>query len=95
MCTPPEAPQAGFTASPGDGPRKLHFTNTTLGAPLMTYHWDFGDGSPASSDANPDHAYAQPGEYTVTLTVTSRYGQDTTSAVVFAQYEVYLPNVGK
>jgi hypothetical protein len=95
LCTPPEAPQAGFTTWPGDGRLGFHFTNTTQGTPLMSYQWDFGDGSPASSQANPDHVYAQPGFYIVTLTVTSRYGQDTASSVVYAPYEVYLPNMGK
>lgn len=31
--------------------------------------WDFGDGSPASAALTPTHAYAQPGAYTVTLTL--------------------------
>ncbi len=35
-----------------------------------TYSWDFGDGSATSNEANPTHAYACPGEYTVKLTVT-------------------------
>ena len=95
MCTPPEPPQAGFTRLPGSQRRGFQFTNTSQGTPLMTYTWDFGDGSPASSQANPAYAYAQPGFYTVTLTATSRYGQDTASMVVFVPYEVYLPNVGK
>jgi hypothetical protein len=94
-CTQPEAPQASFTASSGAGGRGFQFTNTSQGTPLMSYHWNFGDGSPASTQANPEHAYAQPGFYTVTLTVTSRYGLDTTSAIVFMPYEVYLPAVNK
>jgi PKD repeat protein len=39
------------------------------GAPILTYSWDFGDGSHASG-ASAAHAYATPGSYTVTLTVT-------------------------
>ncbi|HEY1012980.1 MAG TPA: PKD domain-containing protein [Herpetosiphonaceae bacterium] len=31
--------------------------------------WDFGDGSPISTALTPSHAYAQPGTYTVTLTL--------------------------
>lgn len=47
------------------------FTNTsTTDFPPMTYHWDFGDGS-TSSVTNPVHTYAEPGFYTVTLTVTN------------------------
>jgi hypothetical protein len=92
-CVPPEGPEAGFIYLPASGRRVFQFTNTSQGTPLMSYSWDFGDGSPASSQANPEHAYALPGFYTVTLTVTSRYGLDTTSAIVFIPYEVYLPEV--
>jgi hypothetical protein len=94
-CIQPEAPQASFTASPDAGDHKIQFTNTSQGTPLMSYHWDFGDSSPASTQANPEHTYAQAGFYTVTLTVTSRYGEDTASAIVFMPYKVYLPEVNK
>ena len=94
-CAQPEAPQASFTASQGAGNRGIQFTNTSQGTPLMSYHWDFGDSSPASTQANPEHIYAQAGFYTVTLTVTSHYGEDTASAIVFMPYEVYLPDVEK
>jgi len=36
----------------------------------ITYYWDFGDGSPHSSEQNPAHTYAEPGTYTWTLRVT-------------------------
>lgn len=32
------------------------------------YSWDFGDGTPSSTDENPNHSFAAPGVYTVTLT---------------------------
>ncbi|MGP8217222.1 MAG: T9SS type A sorting domain-containing protein [Bacteroidia bacterium] len=34
------------------------------------YQWDFGDNTPLCYDANPSHAYAMPGAYTVKLTST-------------------------
>jgi PKD repeat protein len=34
-----------------------------------TYLWDFDDGSPASTAANPSHAYAETGTYNVLLSV--------------------------
>ena len=40
-----------------------------------TYLWEFGDGT-TSTDANPDHMYAAPGNYTVSLTVTNGCGDD-------------------
>lgn len=38
-----------------------------------TYQWDLGDGT-TSTDQNPNHTYATPGNYTVCLTVTSADG---------------------
>ena len=45
----------------------LQFTNTSVLAD--NYAWDFGDGS-TSTDAAPQHTYAIPGTYTVTLTAS-------------------------
>ncbi len=40
---------------------------------IDAFTWDFGDGS-NSSEANPSHAYASAGTYTVSLTVTDNQG---------------------
>ncbi|WP_191284423.1 DUF7948 domain-containing protein [Luteibaculum oceani] len=42
------------------------FTFSNLSSPANEYKWDFGDGN-TSTDKNPTHTYAEPGEYTVTL----------------------------
>lgn len=45
---------------------------STVGcAGTASYLWDFGDGSPTSTDQNPSHAYAAGGTYTWTLNVTA------------------------
>ena len=65
---------AAFTASPdgGEPPVVISFTDTTLGAPPPTsWLWDFGDGA-TSTEQNPTHEYANPGVYTVRLSVSSR-----------------------
>jgi len=36
---------------------------------IVSYEWDFGDGSPVGSGVSPTHAYTATGTYTVTLTV--------------------------
>lgn len=46
------------------------------GEDITGYLWDFGDGT-SSDEANPLHVYEQPGEYTVSLTVTTAAGTDT------------------
>ncbi len=57
----PSAPTAGQTVT---------FTSTVSGGTApYTYSWTFGDGG-TSSAANPTHAYATAGVFTVTLMVT-------------------------
>ena len=46
-----------------------------------SWSWDFGDGT-ASTSPNPVHAYAYPGEYAVTLTVTTPRGSATSSRIL-------------
>ncbi|MCH7701692.1 MAG: PKD domain-containing protein [Planctomycetes bacterium] len=45
------------------------------------YEWDFGDGSPLETEASVTHSYAEPGEYTVALTVIDNAGQRTTLTI--------------
>lgn len=44
------------------------------------FTWNFGDGSPESSKANPLHSYTVAGTYTATVTATSAYTGKSTSA---------------
>ncbi len=53
------------------------FTNTTVAAVPATYFWEFGDGS-TSVLKNPTYSYTAEGMYDVCLTVTDRYGCDST-----------------
>lgn len=59
--------QANFDPIPvGCAPYEVQFNNNSQGE---TFIWDFGDGSPTSSEFNPDHVYTEGGEYTVSLIV--------------------------
>ena len=42
-----------------------------------SYEWDFGDGK-TSTESNPVHVYAKPGEYTISLKVTDDRGNTVT-----------------
>jgi parallel beta-helix repeat protein len=42
---------------------------------IIFYRWNFGDGSSQILDISPDHTYADPGVYTVTLTVVDDDGR--------------------
>ncbi len=56
--------------------RAVTFTNRSAGT-LMSYLWDFGDGN-TSTETSPSHLYTNEGTYTVCLTVTDKYGCDST-----------------
>jgi PKD repeat protein len=55
---------------------------------VVSYEWAFGDGT-AVSGATVEHAYAQPGTYTVTLTVTDDDGASASDSTTVA---VTTPN---
>ncbi|MGB1041689.1 MAG: PKD domain-containing protein, partial [Flavobacteriales bacterium] len=49
----------------------INFKDSTIfGAPIISWTWNFGDGSSGSSLQNPTHTYSQSGTYTVSLKVT-------------------------
>ncbi|MGM0530862.1 MAG: PKD domain-containing protein [Bacteroidota bacterium] len=71
------APTANFSADqtkiqPGT---TIHFTDDSNGNP-DSWNWDFGDGT-TSNEENPSHNYSREGIYTVELTVSNEYGEDT------------------
>ena len=69
---------ADFTVVDANGcsPLLASFNNATTGATNPTYSWDFGDGG-NSTNPSPQHNYALPGTYTVTLIVTDGASSDT------------------
>jgi hypothetical protein len=54
---------------------KIQFTDTSsdVEGPLVAWHWDFADKQTADVQ-NPEHIYADPGKYLVTLTITDSGG---------------------
>ncbi len=84
---PTPAPEADFYVAPrdryGSFPLTVLFQDQSEGSidwdtPPATYEWDFGDGSPNSTErGSVYHNYMAAGTYTVTLTVTDIGGSDT------------------
>ena len=68
-------PTVGPVATPSSGysPLEVQLTaNATDPNPadVLTYSWNFGDGTPGSTDANPLHTYNLPGTYNAEVTVS-------------------------
>ena len=70
-------PVANFTTenAHGTAPLTVAFTDASDGW-IDTWSWDFGDGE-TSTEQSPVHVYANPGQYTIRLTVTGPGGTNT------------------
>lgn len=66
--------QANFVATVGND--TAYLTNTSTYA--QSYQWDFGDGSPLSTQANPSHQYNQAGNYWIELIAIDSCGKTDT-----------------
>lgn len=70
-------PEIYAYASVSDGCEGLTPTfssHVSTGDAIASYEWDFGDGSPKSTDATPSHTYNKEGTYPVKLTYTTTNG---------------------
>lgn len=79
-------PTAGFTSSVSGS--TVAFANTSSNA--TSYSWNFGDGQ-TSNVTSPSHAYANDGNYTVTLTATNQCGSTTLTKQVIITACVFDP----
>ena len=69
-------------ATSGHPPLTVNFTGSAVGGPApYTYVWDFGDGSPRSSEQNPSYTYASTGTFAVRLTVQDSTGATSTGGL--------------
>jgi PKD repeat protein len=72
--TPIPAPTAFFIAAiDPSNPLNVMFSNQSTGEQIISYFWDFGDGT-SGTDANPTHLYNAGGTYNVTLIATGAGG---------------------
>jgi len=76
----PVSPQASFSFDPSEPSTTdtIQFYDGSYDPEnigIETWEWDFGDGSPLSTDQYPTHLYSTDGDYDVTLTVTTFDGR--------------------
>ncbi len=71
------APVANFSGNPTSGlaPLSVTFTDSSTNTPTA-WSWNFGDSN-TSTVQNPSHTYSAAGNYTVALTATNAYGNNT------------------
>ena len=87
-CTAPvnQPPTADFI--PNCNQLNCSFTSTSSDpdGSIVSYSWNFGDGSALATAQNPSHSYAGTGSYSVTLTVMDNQGaQDNVTKSVSVQ----------
>jgi PKD repeat protein len=72
--------QASASSTHGAAPLLVQFSASVSGGTAAQWHWDFGDGSGASSMIA-THSYQQPGTYVATVTVTDQRGAQNSQAL--------------
>ena len=61
----------------------IDFSSVALGVWPLTYTWDFGDGTPASTgSANASHRFDNPGTYTIRASITDADGKTVSSSII-------------
>ena len=80
-----QTPVAAFSTGPTCQGSPVNFTDvstSSVGDPLTSWSWDFGDGSPLSTLQNPSHTYATAGTFTITFFANTANCSDSTTATI-------------
>jgi len=97
VLAPNQPPTAVLTlpeSASEDEPVTLDATNSTDDRGIESYRWDFdGNGTidETTADATIDHVYAEPNEYTPTVTVVDTNGLETTANATITIQDVDSP----
>ena len=84
-------PVTNFTASTTSGSFPLIVSFTDQSQYDTTWLWNFGDGT-TSTAQNPTHTYLALGNYTVSLTASNSYGNNTNTKVDYIQAGSIITN---
>ncbi len=90
---PPVAAVSQTTPTSGVAPLAVLFSSLGTSDPdgtPVSYLWQFGDNT-SSTDPNPVHTYATPGNYTATLTVTDPTGLTAAASVLITVQAPLFP----
>ena len=84
-------PETDFSASDTAIAKEtqISFTDHSTNNP-DSWFWDFGDGN-TSTEQNPSHTYTEVQKYTVSLTATNKYGENTESKSSFI--DVFITDI--
>ena len=75
-------PIANFNFTTAGLQASFEDTSESPDGEILSWSWDFGDNEGTSTEQNPVYTYAVSGVYTVTLTVTDTYGENSVSRQV-------------
>jgi PKD repeat protein len=77
------APAAAISSSATTGvaPLTVSFSGAASSGTIVSYEWNFGDGSPIATGVAASHSYTAAGSYSATLKVTNSTGFSDTRAV--------------
>lgn len=98
-----QLPTARASATPSSGPSPLRVTFSSTGSSdpedgtNVTYRWDFGDGTPPSTEASPTHTYTDSTErtYEVVLRVTDTAGNSSSASLIVSVTTNHPPDVAE
>lgn len=90
----------GTSATTGPAPLNVSFSgagSTDSSGSIVSYEWNFGDGTPLASGASASHVYNAGGSYTASLKVTNSAGFSGSSTVLITattvQPKVYASGI--
>jgi PKD repeat protein len=83
---PPTAYIINLTPTSGIPPLTVSWLGLASNAPILSWLWNFGDGSPTVTTQNANHTFTSSGTYNVSLTATNAGGSGTAYQLITVYY---------